>query len=529
MTLREYSDFYSDEELESAIKIFQIYFENPSLKRHAFINERVKFLFEISRKVLAPTKREAKVLNKEKDKERRRQDYEKLNATQIRKSRGLKLVASSTGSIDMEVPPKMANLIELENYCSKEDASGDVHHEEYQSKQRLNFNRSCHICSTKFNVLHHFYDQLCPKCAEFNFNKRSHKANMTGHVCLVTGARIKIGYCIALKLLRMDAIVVITTRFPHDAAVRYAKEADFNSFRHRLHIYGIDFRDLQMVHSFCKDLKRKFNRLDVIINNAAQTVRKPTIFYKHLMENEQQRLSDDLSFLVTTIHRSNCGYKFLTGTHNSSKLDLDSIPLNSALMSQIQLADHDFNSNQEMFPSGLLDRDDQQVDLRVENSWIQELGQISTFEMLECHVINAFAPWVIISELKSLMEFTKSHPTSHEKCDKYIVNVSAMEGQFYRPKTTNHPHSNMAKASLNMLTRTAAAGFASIDIYMTAVDTGWITNEDPIGEWDKRKNSPPPLDEWDAAMRVLDPVLKGINGEEKIWGVFLKNYNPTRW
>ncbi|KAI8616454.1 hypothetical protein BC830DRAFT_1161171 [Chytriomyces sp. MP71] len=161
------------------------------------------------------------------------------------------------------------------------------------------------------------------------------------------------------------------------------------------------------------------------------------------------------------------------------------------------------------------------------------MGQISTIEMMECHTINTFAPWVLVSELKSLME--ASGPMdgiilpAGEFFDKYIVNVSAMEGQFYRSKQKFHPHTNMAKASLNMMTWTAAKGFAEVGIFMTAVDTGWITDEQPQHLWEKRELQPPPLDEWDAAMRVIDPVLCGVRGEERVWGVFLKNYRPTRW
>ncbi|KAL5033886.1 hypothetical protein RTP6_001785 [Batrachochytrium dendrobatidis] len=216
----------------------------------------------------------------------------------------------------------------------------------------------------------------------------------------------------------------------------------------------------------------------------------------------------------------------------------------SAALSQISLTEEDAAADTTHFPDGRLDRDDQQIDLRSQNSWTMQIGQISTVEMLECHVINAFAPWVLISELKSLMEATGNPVISETSAtasdvsedtsikssyDKYIVNVSAMEGQFYRPKTVFHPHSNMAKASLNMMTRTSAAGLAALNIFMTAVDTGWITDENPVEQWEKRENAPPPLDEWDAAMRVLDPILVGVRGGDRMWGVFLKNYTVTRW
>ncbi|RKO85993.1 hypothetical protein BDK51DRAFT_32004, partial [Blyttiomyces helicus] len=399
---------------------------------------------------------------------------------------------------------------------------------------------------------------LCPSCAEHNFEKRFSEADMKGRVCIVTGARVKIGYCIALKLLRMSATVIATTRFPHDAASRFALEPDFPSFRGRLTIYGLDFRDIPMLHHFCRDVRTTFGRLDVIINNAAQTVRKPPAFYEHLMQKERNDVPQqtlDVVDVVDVYRARGGGYLMGHGaarpSHEASSDDpklhdiTTGAPLpvaasqatahlsdinTSALLSQIPLLASDAVAvEQRAFPPGLYDRDDQQIDLRTENSWTQEIGQISTVEMMECHVINAFAPWVLVSELKALMEETRNPDGSEGSWDKYIVNVSAMEGQFYRSKTIFHPHTNMAKAALNMMTRTAAAGLAANNIYMTCSDTGWITDENPVDQWEKRESQPPPLDEWDAAMRVLDPVLVGVRGEENLWGVFLKNYRPTRW
>jgi hypothetical protein len=279
--------------------------------------------------------------------------------------------------------------------------------------------------------------------------------------------------------------------------------------------------------------------LQVIINNAAQTVRKPPVFYQHLIEDE---VKPPPATVTDTIHvvnikriESSGEYRYIernSEIHEPNAVVLASLPTegietanSSALLSQIPLIKGDESKDPKVFPPGLYDRDDQQIDLRRENSWVQGIGEVTTLEMVECHTINAFAPWILISELKPLMEHTKS--LSDNEQDGYIVNVSAMEGQFYRAKTTYHPHTNMAKASLNMMTRTSAAQFAALGIYMTAVDTGLITNEYPRHMW--TEETIPPLDEWDAATRVLDPVLCGMNGETKLWGCFLKNYKPTTW
>jgi NAD(P)-dependent dehydrogenase (short-subunit alcohol dehydrogenase family) len=105
-------------------------------------------------------------------------------------------------------------------------------------------------------------------------------------------------------------------------------------------------------------------------------------------------------------------------------------------------------------------------------------------------LVNAVAPFIFNARLKALMMRTPER-------DKHIVNVSAMEGQFYRRfKTTRHPHTNMAKAALNMMTRTSAADYHADGIHMNSVDTGWVTDEDPV-EIAARKEieqrfSPPP-------------------------------------
>ena len=100
----------------------------------------------------------------------------------------------------------------------------------------------CYVCKQHFSVIHHFYDQLCPDCAAFNFRKRTELADLRGRVALVTGGRIKIGYQAALKLLRAGAHVIVTTRFPRDSAQRYARETDFGEWGHRLEIFGLDLR-----------------------------------------------------------------------------------------------------------------------------------------------------------------------------------------------------------------------------------------------------------------------------------------------
>jgi NAD(P)-dependent dehydrogenase (short-subunit alcohol dehydrogenase family) len=111
-----------------------------------------------------------------------------------------------------------------------------------------------------------------------------------------------------------------------------------------------------------------------------------------------------------------------------------------------------------------------------------------------------------------------------------------MEGKFYRYKMPNHPHTNMAKAALNMMTRTSAEDLSkNYRIFMNAVDTGWINDENPLDRANKTAKTnlfQTPIDEIDAAARILDPIFTGVAAGkegEKMSGVFLKDYYTTEW
>jgi NAD(P)-dependent dehydrogenase (short-subunit alcohol dehydrogenase family) len=411
--------------------------------------------------------------------------------------------------------------------------------EDLDTRPELNQERICYVCKKPFSKLHRYYDSMCDQCGDFNYAKREQTADLSGHYALITGARVKIGFHASLKLLRAGAHVIVTTRFPIDAADRYSREPDFATFRDRLRIHGLDLRHTPSVEIFTRFLLERLPRLDYILNNACQTVRRPAGFFRHLLDREAQPLTSvpaelrsvlaNHDELLRVIQRS----KALIG---SKVTELDALAptmpqepaeglVHSAALSQRHYLDEDFREGATLFPAGHYDEDRQQVDLREINSWRLRMHEVATPELLEVQLVNAIAPYILNARLKPLMVQT---PGRH----KHIVNVSAMEGQFYRAtKTDKHPHTNMAKAALNMMTRTSAPDYVKDGIHMNAVDTGWVTDEDPAIHAARKAEQgfAPPLDIIDGAARIVDPIFVGRLTGQYSWGQFLKDYKPAPW
>jgi NAD(P)-dependent dehydrogenase (short-subunit alcohol dehydrogenase family) len=407
--------------------------------------------------------------------------------------------------------------------------------EDLDDRPALSQARACYICKKPYERMHRYYDSMCDECGDFNYAKRQQTADLSGHYALVTGARVKIGFQAALKLLRAGAHVIVTTRFPIDAADRYAREADFADFRDRLQIHGLDLRHTPSVEIFTRFLLERVPRLDYILNNACQTVRRPAGFFQHLLAREAESLHALPESLQLTLASHEELRRAALGNSQALGVEAALAPVaphsategivHSAALSQKRYLDEDFHGGDALFPMGRYDEDRQQVDLREVNSWRLRMHEVETPELLEVHLVNAIAPYILNARLKPLMVRT---PGRH----KHIVNVSAMEGQFYRAtKTDKHPHTNMAKAALNMMTRTSAPDFVKEGIHMNAVDTGWVTDEDPAVHAARKAEEgfAPPLDIIDGAARIVDPIFVGRLTGTHVWGQFLKDYKPAPW
>ena len=453
--------------------------------------------------------------------------------------------------------------------------------------------RQCYACKRRYRALHHFYGSLCPECAALNWAKRTQTANLRGRVALVTGARVKIGYRIALKLLRCGAAVVATTRFPVDCARRFMLEPDAGEWRDRLTVVAMDLRDLPGLERLCARLAATLPRLDAIVNNACQTVRRPPAYYRHLLraeaegarayvrggdagdgesslagddafaamgtsallagvadaeraapaasERDTDAENDDESALTSASVRSYCRETEATLRHAGWLAPSAAASQLAVLPSDVETSDG--AAANALFPKGALDVNEQQIDLRAKTSWTTKLGEVETPELLEVLAVNAAAPFVLNGKLRALMVETatrKGAPAEADEDDRnrspnraFIVNVSAMEGKFYRYKTPNHPHTNMAKAALNMMTATSAADYANDNVYMNAVDTGWINDENPMhvaARIAKEHEFQTPIDEEDAAARCVAPILEGVrDAAEPPFGKFFKDYAESEW
>ncbi|MBA4548315.1 SDR family NAD(P)-dependent oxidoreductase [Thermoactinomyces intermedius] len=352
----------------------------------------------------------------------------------------------------------------------------------------------CYICKQRMDSSHPRYPKLCVECGNLNEQKRLARHDLTSYVALVTGGRVKIGYHTALRLLREGARVIVTTRFPYDAIRRYFQEPDWEDWKDRIHVYGLDFRRIDLVEAFAFSLNKQFPYIDIIVNNAAQTVRLPDEAYQALLQKEREWKTKWLGSGEER-GRELPVYAFAQGTEPDDEKNL-------------------------LLPVASPSRHPANLSPFVSNAWIAKPDQISLTEMLEVQLVNVTAPFLISTRLKPAM-LRSPH------LNRFIINVSSKEGIFRtKRKGRYHVHTNMAKASLNMMTLTMAKDYKRDRIFVNSVDPGWVSNQLPAKI---REPIPPPLDCEDAAARICDPVYLGMDAKKPPNGQFFKDYRPVDW
>lgn len=464
-------------------------------------------------------------------------------------------VADLNVAVVTEVPPRtIFELVarKLQKYCAVKLTDSEL---------VMNRVQKCHTCKAKYQLLHPFYYSLCRPCGEFNYEKRLMTRDLRGKVVLLTGCRIKIGYAMAVSLLRCGATVVGTTRFSHDALARFQTEKDYAAWKDRLFLFSLDLRDMWVVTQFCGFIVKNFPKIFAIINNAAQTIARTPEYTAALREQEvapPKLLREDFKmqskneewFQFFCHHSSvSVGQPMHIEYHPEEHVQGPFVPPSSGAIPQQQQqqeAEEGPATTTTSAPSAtsaastptmqmirpeqrlIYDRYDTQAessDVRHTNSWTMQMHEVQGSEAAEVMVINALSPFVLNSKLKPCL--VNREGDADPKEGRYIINVSAMEGQFYRFKQTTHPHTNMAKAALNMMTRTSAEDYAQAGIYMNSVDTGWITDESPVQKKQRRADEFMlcPLDEVDAAARCLDLIYS----DSREYGKFWKDFHTIPW
>jgi NAD(P)-dependent dehydrogenase (short-subunit alcohol dehydrogenase family) len=356
--------------------------------------------------------------------------------------------------------------------------------------------QSCYICKTRLwkdDMYHEFYECMCKLCGEINYARRDVKKDLSDKVAIVTGGRVKIGFETSIRLLRNGCTVVVTSRFVDDCLLRYQECKDYCEFKDRLTIYQLNMLSGKNISKFVQYVTEKFKRIDYLINNAAQTIRRPKQFYQHVIDMAETNVDNEDHKLI--VHRDDTELLFLEAP-------------------QTILLGYDKEIVKNLFPNGKVDVFGQQIDLRESNSWSLEIDQIDLKELAEVYIINSIAPYILCSQLKPLLKKRK-------RMFSYIINVTSMEGVFnWQNKPTRHPHTNMAKAALNMLTRTCGEYYIKDNIRMVCIDTGWNNSQYP-----NSYETLTPVDCIDGAARILDPIYRNL----KKVGIMYKDYQECEW
>ncbi|KAM0128895.1 hypothetical protein ACHAP3_008064 [Botrytis cinerea] len=403
--------------------------------------------------------------------------------------------------------------------------------------KRRRIEKKCYLCHLLITNPHPQYPALCKPCGSFNLASSNislpEALNLDGKTALVTGGRVNLGFYTALRLLRCGALVIVSSRYPRDAAVRYLAESDSEKWVKRLRVLGADFRAANDVFHLISGIKQVLRhwsvdstpRLDILINNAAQTWTDSVKEERRAIEWENQlRLEDNNS--GSLLLETNYNARIRGGVQILNLLAFDTEQKRLNEMSTEEAGIIGRTENITSIPTMMEES---------KTSWVQSLHEIPYEDVISAHSVNTFVPLILIRELLPLMGTSRPHPVANDRLTKplaHIINVSAREGVFEstptnRHKNGYHVHTNLTKAALNMLTETeAAAAWRDRKVAMNSVDPGYLSAAKEVIENRKRNGGWDgcPIGWDDGAARVLWSVAVGESGKGAVWGRFLKDF-----
>ncbi|CAA6821517.1 MAG: Oxidoreductase [uncultured Sulfurovum sp.] len=481
--MNDYTQYYgfSSEEWDSCLKVLNQLkdkpLHNPDNKIFGTLITKVH---KQAKKALKHIEVEVQEKTEESKKEKSKKEPRRKSRRQIHKAFDLNLVKAST---------IVSNAFSKTSFFSHDPTV-------LTTFTTLKSSKKCYCCDATYYEIHSFYHKLCPSCATKNYAHRTLELDLKGRHIILTGGRVKIGYALALKFLRSGANLTLTSRFPALNLKQLEQEHDYEDWKHRVTVYGLDLRNIRAVEKFIDFYKKNNDSLDILVNNAAQTISYTEEYYQPLIAKEQ---------------------KFLMAFNEEQRL----IANMTAMTDQVQT----FNCLEPTAQECEVNRFGQPIDFRDKNSWNSTLTEVSTHELLEVNLINHISPYLLIKAFTPLL---KASPFD----EKFIINVSSSEGQFsYANKTMYHPHTNMTKSALNMLTRTSALEYSHDNIYMNSVDVGWISTGAIESKRQKlfEQGSVPPLDSVDGMARVIHPIYEALEKKQFTFGKLLKDFKVVEW
>lgn len=402
----------------------------------------------------------------------------------------------------------------------------------------LRTSRRCYICRHLLlpSDAHHLYASLCRPCGTFNLSASelsvpSH-LNLFGKTVLVTGGRINLGFHTARRLLRCGANVIVSSRYPRDAELRFSRQHDFDEWSPRLRVVGADFRTAKDAFQLVTTVKRLLqewtnSKLDILINNAAQTL-TDSIKSEVKAITREEDLREEVgknSISSRRVLDSNHPYepKVRGGMLASwaglegpmTKLEIDNGVSNPDANSS---AESKINAKQK----GLSGSAEETMG---KSSWVQTANEIPYEDIISAFSVNSFVPLILCRELLPLMGNEMSIGTTTVRPLGYIINVSSREGIFEdgKGKREYHVHTNMSKAAINMITETEAGAAWKRRVAMNSVDPGYMSAAPEF-----QSEGGCPIGFEDGAARIMWPIAIGEQKDGMIIrGRFLKHFGAV--